>query len=151
MVGSRNIIFILTTIGVLFGVLLFVFRDRYLADSSVWLVIGTTEIAVEIADTIPEQINGLSGRVSLPEHTGLLFVFNTIDTHGIWMKDMLFPIDVIWLDEQLRIVDIKRDFKPESYPEIALPKQPARFVLEVPAGFSTKYLVVEGEFAVLKK
>ncbi len=153
MIGSRSIIFILTTIGVLFGVLLFVFRAPAQPQTSPTnrLMIAGTEIIVEIADTIPERILGLSGRVELPEQYGLLFVFDTNDYHAIWMKDMQFPIDVIWLDEQLRIVDIKKDFTPQSYPEIASPKQPARFVLEVPAGFSTANGFVEGMEAVLKK
>ena len=55
---------------------------------------GDATLSIEIADTADERIRGLSGRPSLPEGTGLLFIFDTQGLHGIWMKDMSFPIDM---------------------------------------------------------
>lgn len=91
-------------------------------------------IAVEIADT-PEEISlGLSGRESLMEGTGLLFMFEIPAKYGFWMKDMMFSIDIIWIDENWKIVDIHKNVKPETFPDKFSPKTPAQYVLEVPSG-----------------
>lgn len=89
---------------------------------------------VLVADTKEERSKGLSGRAGLDARQGMLFVFPENDQHGIWMKDMKFPIDIIWISENLRIVDIKRDASPDSYPESFTNVRPARYVLELSAG-----------------
>jgi uncharacterized membrane protein (UPF0127 family) len=89
---------------------------------------------VLVADTKEERVKGLSGRTGLDARQGMLFVFPDNDQHSIWMKDMKFPIDIIWISENLRIVDIKRDASPESYPESFTNVWPARYVLELSAG-----------------
>src|SRR3989338_9645137 len=78
--------------------------------------VGETPITLEIAATEPERILGLSFRLFLPENQGLLFVFPESDFHGIWMRKMRFPIDIIWLDDNLKIVDMAREVSPESFP-----------------------------------
>ena len=78
---------------------------------------------------------------------GMLFPFATNDAHAIWMRNMKFPIDIIWLDENLVVVDIKRDARPESYPEIFRPKSPARYVLEINATLSEVYNIKIGDKA----
>ena len=100
---------------------------------------------VELALTPEEQTQGFSGRSGLGENEGMLFVFDTPGKYGFWMKDMLFPIDMIWLAppssggvNELQIVFIKKNATPESYPETFVPDQDARYVLEVPAGFSER-------------
>ena len=64
----------------------------------------------------------------------MLFVFPDNDQHGIWMKDMKFPIDIIWISENYNIVHVKKDATPESYPTVFKNSKPARYVLELPAG-----------------
>ena len=105
--------------------------------------INRVPIHVEIADTRDKQLLGLSGREYLSSNSGLLLAFDTFELHGIWMKDMLFPIDIIWLvpitsseEEGLRIVDIKHDVGPESFPTVFYPRERALYVLEVSAGFA---------------
>jgi len=81
----------------------------------------------------------LGGRESLDELSGMLFVFPISDRQGIWMKDMQFPIDIIWINEG-KIVDIAPNIKPtliDPLP-IYLPRVDARLVLEVNAGLSQK-------------
>ncbi|MBI2617975.1 DUF192 domain-containing protein [Candidatus Kaiserbacteria bacterium] len=109
--------------------------------------IGTTNIEIAIADTPQARRLGLSHLSSLREKQGLLFVFPKSDFHGIWMKDMLFPIDIIWLDENLHVVDLSLNVSPDTYPKTFHPKSPARYVLEVNAGFSEKYDVAVGSRA----
>ena len=49
---------------------------------------------------------GLSGRPSMPKGTGLLFIFSGLSVQSMWMKDMRFPLDVVWLDENLEVSHI---------------------------------------------
>src|SRR3989344_4329125 len=58
--------------------------------------VGETTVMAEVADTLALQTRGLSGRTSLGEGEGMLFIFDQEGTHGIWMKDMHFAIDIVW-------------------------------------------------------
>ena len=69
------------------------------------LFIGDAKIYIEIAKTTAELTRGLSGRPTLAENSGLFFIFPNSGIHGIWMKDMDFPIDIIWLDENYQNQD----------------------------------------------
>jgi uncharacterized membrane protein (UPF0127 family) len=97
--------------------------------------IGSSAIAVTVADSDEERKQGLSGVRSLREREGKLFIFDTNDRHGIWMKDMLMPLDIIWIDENLQIVHYVENVSPESFPEVFTPPSDARFVLEMNAHF----------------
>ncbi|MFZ4499921.1 MAG: DUF192 domain-containing protein [Minisyncoccia bacterium] len=112
---------------------------------------GSTRIAVSIADTDLERVQGLSHTEALPEGTGKLFIFDTIGLYGFWMKDMRYSIDIIWLDEEMTVVTIKESIDPESYPETFYPTALSKYVLEVPAGFSTEKGIAVGQsFTLLK-
>lgn len=87
-----------------------------------------------IADTERERDQGLSGMVSLEQYSGMLFVFPESGYYKFWMKDMLFPLDIIYLDNDMRIVTIVSNIQPESYPETIVSTQPARYVFEMNAG-----------------
>ena len=67
-----------------------------------------TELIVEVADTEAEQMQGLSDRENLGEYEGMLFVYQSSEVRSMWMQDMLFSIDVIWLN-QGEIVQIDSD------------------------------------------
>jgi uncharacterized protein len=107
-------------------------------NDKVVLKIGDTRLLVEVVDTQKERIQGLSGREGLEKNNGMLFVFDNEDSHGIWMKDMNFAIDILWIDSDFNIVNIKKYANPESYPEIFLPQTPNKYVLEVNVGFLEK-------------
>lgn len=96
--------------------------------------IGGKDFALAIADTNSKRVKGLSGQEGLAPYQGLLFVFEEEGSHSIWMKDMKFSIDIVWLDKNFTVVDIKSRVAPETYPEIFTPDRPALFVLEIPAG-----------------
>ncbi|HYF13289.1 MAG TPA: DUF192 domain-containing protein [Candidatus Paceibacterota bacterium] len=108
------------------------------------LRISGTAITFEIADTDEERIRGLSGRPSLRTGHGLLFIFPEEGNHGIWMKDMKFPIDIIWADREGIIVTIARNVSPDTYPQSFYPSKPARYVLELPAGTVDERGILEG-------
>ena len=108
--------------------------------------IGQKTIFVEIADTQEKRKKGLSGREYLHEDSGMLFVFKEEGYYPFWMKDMKFPMDIIWIDEN-KVIDITHDAEPEgSAPEkIYRPAKPARYVLEVNAGFALENNVRIGD------
>ncbi len=110
-----------------------------------FVTIGSTEIEVEVADSLEELMQGLSGRTSLEEGKGMLFVFESESDWGIWMKDMLFPIDIIWARADGTIIAIAKEITPDTYPDSFYPDEPhALYVLEVPAGFVDRHGIADG-------
>lgn len=105
--------------------------------------VGGVDVAVGVAKTEAERVQGLSGRPPLDAGTGLLFDFEVPGTYGIWMKDMRFSIDIIWANEG-RVVTVAHKVSPETYPKAFMPTAPARYVLEVPAGFAAAHGIAEG-------
>ncbi|MSU44900.1 DUF192 domain-containing protein, partial [Candidatus Nomurabacteria bacterium] len=120
--------------------------------------IAGQNIKVELVLTKEEKEQGLSGRQGLNNNEGMLFVFEHSGNHPFWMKDMNFPIDIIWLapfegedGENLKVVYIKKNARPESYPETYGPDEDVstlveiKYVLEVVSGFSEKNDLKEGD------
>ncbi len=95
------------------------------------LRVGDKSIAVEIADTDTKRVQGLSGRASLQNDTGLLFIFEKAEDQGFWMKDMLFDIDIVWIDENWTVIGIEKGVSPNSYPRVYSSKVPVKYVLEL--------------------
>ena len=94
-----------------------------------------TIIHVDIADDIFERQKGLSGRESLATDEGLLFLHDGSDYQRYWMKDMLIPIDILWIDGE-RVVGFVQDAQPEDPAgTIYTSPSPVDKVLEVSAGF----------------
>jgi uncharacterized membrane protein (UPF0127 family) len=114
------------------------------------LTLNNKIISLEIADTPALEEHGLSDRLSLPEDHGMLFVFPTPGLYGFWMKDMHFSLDIIYLDNNFRIISIFKNLAPSSYPSVVTPKSPALHVLEVNAGFSDKNNLSEGQVLDIK-
>ena len=99
--------------------------------------IGSLTIQAELARTPEERAQGLSGRDSLPEGEGMLFIFQQEGLPSFWMKGMRFPLDFIWISRDLRVVDITENVPPPG-PDGALPTyEPdaaVLYMLEVNAG-----------------
>ena len=94
------------------------------------------EISVEVADTVEKRSLGLGKRSGLENGWGMLFVFEKRKQHGFWMKDMQFPLDIIWLDNH-RIVQILPNVQPAKsgvIPPVMTPPVAGNFVLEIDAG-----------------
>lgn len=93
---------------------------------------------IEVARTDIERARGLQDRESLGDDYGMLFVFESQGMYNFWMKDTLVPLDMIWIDKDHKIVDIKSDVPPcKSDPcEIFVPAAEAQYVLETKAGLS---------------
>ncbi len=113
--------------------------------------IGGEIIKVDLAITTREQEQGLSGRSGLSANTGMLFIFDHSGKYPFWMKDMNFPIDMIWLSESGEIIYIKKNALPDSYPQAFGPNKDAKYVLEVAPGFSDRTNLKEGDKAEIIK
>lgn len=109
------------------------------------IFIEQTAVRATVADTPAEWKQGLSGVTTLDEQAGMLFIFDQSDRYGMWMKDMLIPLDIIWIDESLRIIYIEENVTPDTYPKTFAPSSPARFVLEVPAFFVDSFDITVGQ------
>jgi uncharacterized membrane protein (UPF0127 family) len=108
--------------------------------------IGNTTITAEIADSVPERVVGLMNKDSLADHQGMLFIFNNEDHHGIWMLNMSFPIDILWVDKDYKIIHIVENAQPcvMSCP-IYTPDGRALYVVEVKSGFVSENQVKTGD------
>lgn len=104
---------------------------------------------LEFADTDKERIRGLSGREQISLKAGLFFIFDHSDMYGIWMKDMEFAIDIIWLDDNGSVVGVQEGAIPESFPTVFYPDAPARYVLETNAGFAQTHALAKGDSVIL--
>lgn len=101
------------------------------------LKIKNTNFLVEVADTWWKRAKGLMFREKLPPMHGLLIEFPEPGKWGIWMLFMRFPLDLIFLDEKMQVVDAKANIPPVSLNprtwKIYKPRKPAKYVLEISA------------------
>jgi uncharacterized membrane protein (UPF0127 family) len=115
------------------------------------VTINSKTIQVEIADTQSSREKGLSGRTSLGAESGMLFIFDTKQVSPtFWMKDMLIPLDMIWVSGD-KVVKIDKDI-PAPAPgtkDSALtkytPNRAVDYVLEVNAGFASSNSIKVGD------
>jgi uncharacterized protein len=118
---------------------------------SVVLTINNISINALVADTDYSRTKGLSGRDSLAPNEGLLFVFDREGYQGFWMKEMNFPIDIVWLNKDKKIVHIEHNVSPDTYPKIFNPNnefnnEKSLYVLETNANFFKDNNIEAGDF-----
>lgn len=113
--------------------------------STATVIFRGVDVPVEVVSTPEKMELGLSGRPSLVPGQGMLFAFAGEDAYGIWMKDMNFAIDILWIDSAGIVVDMQPRATPESYPLVFKPRKPALYVLEVEAGFVEQHDVRLGD------
>lgn len=113
-----------------------------------YVKIAGQNIKVNLAATDKAREQGLSGRNDLKENEGMLFIFDHEGLYSFWMKDMNFPIDIIWINKDLKVVYIKKNALPESYPETYSPSENAKYVLEVVSDFSEKNDLKAGDSVI---
>lgn len=90
--------------------------------------------SVLLADTPAKRTIGLSGTEKLKNNNVMLFLFENLDYHGMWMKDMLINIDIVFLDENWMVINYFDDVSPSTYPTIYYPTRLAKYVIEMPSG-----------------
>jgi len=75
---------------------------------------GISRFLVEVVSTPEELSQGLSGRTSLLPRQGMFFLFPTNKVHSMWMPNMYFPLDIVWIDSEKKIVKIYENIQPCS-------------------------------------
>lgn len=106
--------------------------------------IGINSLSTEIAKTDAEREQGLSGRECIGSDQAMLFVFNKPGSYPFWMKDMRFPIDIVWVDSSHKVTTVKSNVSPSTYPQKFVNKKPSTYVLELQAGRAQKLNITEG-------
>lgn len=112
-------------------------RDKFI---KVYLPDGLA-VTAELAVTDDARQQGLMFREKIEENQGMLFVFEAEDIHAFWMKNMKFPIDIIWLDAQKRVVHLEHEVPPcaaDPCPSY-IPKALATYVLELKSGAAGRH------------
>ena len=137
---------VIVAIGIAGGVIFYRTHTRPEADAT----FGGVSLKLDYATTTPVQERGLGGRSSVPGDYGMLFVFDTESRYGFWMKDMLVPIDIFWLNDSLQVVSVSRDVSPSTYPDVFYPPVQVRYVLETAAGFASMHGIATGTPLLLK-
>lgn len=107
-------------------------------------------VQVDLATTPSQHARGLMYVDDLPADRGMLFLFDTSEARPFWMKNCLISLDLIWLDERNRVVDISRQAPPckEDPCPNYYPSGPARNVLEVQSGLTITHNLQPGDLVV---
>lgn len=113
------------------------------------LYVKDKEIQVEVAKTPEEKAQGLMGRGHLGKDEGMLFIFETEDHHGFWMKDTLIPLSIAFIDRKGQIVRIT-DMRPLTL-ESHSPPQPILYALEMKKGWFSANGIKVGDIVRFSK
>ena len=115
--------------------------------SDLWVEVGGTRYAVEIADDDAERARGLMFRDTMAADRGMLFIHEHEQPLAYWMKNTKIPLDILYFDDERALVSQQRDVPPctlgngcPSYPS----EGPARYVLELNAGEAAKLGLEDG-------
>ncbi len=139
----RKIVKIFNTIGLVAIVVLLVLVISTWGTPTVRL--KNNVFNVEVMRTDEQRQRGLSGREKLDIEAAMLFEFEMPDKHCFWMKDMKFNIDILWFNDQNRLIHQERNAPLASYPNSFCPPAPAKYVLEVQAGTADRLNLQNGE------
>jgi len=104
------------------------------------------ELIVDVSDTDQSRQKGLMFKPRMDELEGMLFIFENQARYSFWMKNMQFPIDIIWVSEDKKVVYIAEDALPcqGSCPSFS-PDKSAKYVLELNSGFVKNHQVKVGD------
>ena len=115
------------------------------APGKAWVIFGTDTVLAEVASLPDQRAQGLMDRDSVPDGTGMLFVFPTVEERSFWMKDTRVSLDVAFFDEAYRIIAIKQM---EALSETLTDSEgPTAFALEVRKGWFAEQGIEAGATA----
>ena len=98
------------------------------------VTIKNESFKLEVVNKSEGLAKGLSGKNALSQNSGMLFDFGALGTWQMWMKNMNFAIDILWLDENGKIVGIETNVLPSTYPKTFGTLASSWYVIELPAG-----------------
>lgn len=154
---NRKVFYIIIAILIFFGLLaggyFWLFKTTpKLATAN--LRVGNTTFTAEIADTLRTRAQGLSGRGALGENSAMLFIFQIPFSYSFWMKDMNFPLDMVWIRKGA-VIGVTENVSPPSGGILSLPtySPPGAVdqVLEINAGAFKKFDLKIGDLVILEK
>lgn len=119
--------------------------ELLLTTATVPLRIKEVDFMASVARTEDEKRQGLSGTSELPARIVKLFDFEGEGQWGIWMKDMNYAIDIVWLDSEKTVVHLEEDISPDTYPDVFKSSVPARYVIELSANTISNIELVLGD------
>jgi len=103
-------------------------------------------VEVEIATTQEERVTGLMNRTSLPQDSGMLFIFDKERVQKFWMKNTFIPLDIMWIDSKGMIIHIDKNVMPcGEYCKSFGPELSAKFVLEVNGSYTDNHNINAGD------
>lgn len=108
------------------------------------LTVNNITFDIELAETFEEQEKGLMFRKHMDENKGMLFVYDEDNFYSFWMKNTYIPLDIIYINKDKEIVDIKENAKPHSLKSLK-PYDKCRYILEINGGLSDKYGIKIGD------
>jgi uncharacterized membrane protein (UPF0127 family) len=116
------------------------------AQTSLMVCVRKVCIQAEVVDSAEKRAKGLMFRQKLGEKEGMFFIFEDRGRHNFWMKNMKFSIDIIWINQDKVIVDIRKNVPPcQNECPSYTPLVNAKYVLEVNAGFTDKNKIGIGD------
>lgn len=119
--------------------------------NSIKIKIANTNYNIEIAKTTAQKMKGLSGRESLCQNCGMIFIFGFETNLPFWMKDTIIPLDMIWINKNGKVVDIQTVTEINNSTKIYQNQTPAQYVLELNANDCQKIGLKVGDTIDLSK
>jgi uncharacterized membrane protein (UPF0127 family) len=106
-------------------------------------------VDADVARSAQERAQGLSGRACLPEDAGMILDAGTVYVPSIWMRGMLFPLDLVWIGADGRVAAVTAGVQPEPGVPVAelrrySPPQTVRYTLEINAGAAARLGLTPG-------
>ncbi len=119
-------------------ILKFIYKHQH--HKTIKLSINKITINALIADTFSKAMIGLMFRQSLLKNTCMLFIFKNSKIHDIWMKNMNFGIDAVWLDKNKKIINYIENIKPckTFICKIYGINEPSKYLIELNSGYIQK-------------
>ncbi len=117
------------------------------AQTKPYVVLKGQNIKVEVADSPSKHALGLMYRRELADDQGMLFIYSRIESMSFWMKNTLIPLDIMFFDKDLRLINVSADTPPCKSTRCPAYKSaaPSKYVLEVNAGLAEKWGVKPGD------
>jgi uncharacterized membrane protein (UPF0127 family) len=160
--GKKGIIFFIIVVLAIAGCALFFYGRQigiFSYSASISLLENKEKICfenncyfIEGAKTPEEREKGLSDREELAQNKGMFFIFEKEGIYPFWMKNMNFPLDIVWLDKDNKVVYLVENVKPcdAGACQIIYPDQKAQYILEINAGEAGKIGLKEGSIVEFK-
>ena len=145
-ISKLKIIVFLAILLLLTGVVI-ISRQNYKLSQIKTACINQHCFQIEVAKTAVQQERGLMYRKSLAKNQGMLFVYPQQGIYSFWMKNMLIPLDIIWIDKNRQIVFIQNSAMPcsEVDCDFITPDTSAKYILEINAGLADRLHLALGD------